>query len=330
MHMLTRAALLAVLPLHVLAQAPPLPTDPSPHRVRSVAVAPDARLEVLDWGGAGEAMVFLAGMGNSAHVFDDFAPRFTDRYRVLGITRRGFGGSSRPEGGYDSQTRAADIVAVLDSLRIPRAVLVGHSLAGDELTRIAATYPQRVRALVYLDAYEYGDEFRRMQREMPEVPQEVPPPMTAADSASLQSFIAYRERLLGVTYPIGEVLIHARFAPDGRFTGMVPRKEREVGGAITPAELSRVAAPALAIYAPIESVEQFSPGYSAFDAQNQAAARHAFAVWSGWVNNARTRFRTLAQRPTVVLLRGSHHYVVLTHPDPVEREIRAVLSRNPG
>ncbi|MBW3571062.1 MAG: alpha/beta hydrolase [Gemmatimonadetes bacterium] len=250
---------------------------------------------------------------------------------MLGITRRGFGGSSRPEGGYDSQTRAADIVAVLDSLRIPRAVLVGHSLAGDELTRIAATYPQRVRALVYLDAYEYGDEFRRMQEEMPEVPQDAPPaPMTAADSASLQSFIAYRERLLGVTYPIGEVLIHARFAPDGRFTGMLPRKEREVRAGLAPADLSRVAAPALAIYVPIESVEQFFERYSSFDAQNQAAARHAFAIWSGWNSNARTRFRTLAQRPTVVLLRGAHHFVFLTHPELVEREIRAFLSRNPG
>jgi pimeloyl-ACP methyl ester carboxylesterase len=330
MHMLTRAALMAALPLHALAQAPRLPTDPSPHRVRSVAVALDTRLEVLDWGGGGEAMVFLAGMGNSAHVFDDFAPRFTETYRVLGITRRGFGGSSQPEGGYDSHTRAADVVAVLDSLRIPRAVLVGHSLAGDELTRIAATYPERVRALVYLDAYEYGDEFRRMQQEMPTVPQEVPPQMTAADSASLQSFIAYRERLLGVAYPIGEVLIHARFAPDGRFTGMMPRKEREVRQAITPADLSRVAAPALAIYVPVEAVEQFSNGYSTFDAENRAAARHAFAVWSAWVSNARARFSALAQRPTIVLLRGAHHFLFLTHPEPVEREIRVFLARPHG
>ena len=52
-------------------------------------------LEVLDWGGTGRALVFLAGGGAStAHEFDDFAPRFTDRFRVLGITRRGSVGSS--------------------------------------------------------------------------------------------------------------------------------------------------------------------------------------------------------------------------------------------
>src|SRR4030095_10863749 len=43
-------------------------TDPSHHRVRMITVAPKVSLEVLDWGGAGEPVVFLAGLGNSAHV----------------------------------------------------------------------------------------------------------------------------------------------------------------------------------------------------------------------------------------------------------------------
>src|SRR3954468_10434807 len=60
-------------------------TDPSHHRVRMVTVAPKIRLERLDWGGTGEPVVFLAGLGNSAHVFDDFAPQFTDRFHVLAI-----------------------------------------------------------------------------------------------------------------------------------------------------------------------------------------------------------------------------------------------------
>ena len=51
-------------------------TDPSPHVVRHVPVAPGVRLEVLDWGGSGPALVFLTGMGHTAHVYDDFAARF--------------------------------------------------------------------------------------------------------------------------------------------------------------------------------------------------------------------------------------------------------------
>jgi pimeloyl-ACP methyl ester carboxylesterase len=45
---------------------------------------------VLDWGGTGPPLVFLAGLGNTAHVFDHFAHQFTDRFRVLGVTRRGY------------------------------------------------------------------------------------------------------------------------------------------------------------------------------------------------------------------------------------------------
>ena len=48
--------------------------DPSPHTVRFVTVDDGVRLEVLDWGGSGRPVVLLAGGGNTAHVFDDFAP----------------------------------------------------------------------------------------------------------------------------------------------------------------------------------------------------------------------------------------------------------------
>src|SRR5690348_821526 len=78
--------------------------DPTPHTVRFVQVAPGVKLEVLDWGGAGPALVFLSGLQDVAHGFDDFAPRFTDRFHVLGITRRGYGASSRTPTGYDLAT----------------------------------------------------------------------------------------------------------------------------------------------------------------------------------------------------------------------------------
>ena len=45
-------------------------TDPSPHIVRMVTVAPGVQLEVLDWQGTGEPLVFLAGLTNTAHIFD--------------------------------------------------------------------------------------------------------------------------------------------------------------------------------------------------------------------------------------------------------------------
>ncbi len=68
--------------------------DPSPHTVRFVTVDKKVRLEVLDWGGSGRPVVLLAGGGNTAHVFDEFAPKLTANCHIYGITRRGFGASS--------------------------------------------------------------------------------------------------------------------------------------------------------------------------------------------------------------------------------------------
>src|ERR1700719_4110164 len=70
--------------------------DPSPHSVQFITVDDNVKLEVLDWRGSGPPLVFLAGLGNTAHIFDTFAPRLTDRYRVIAITRRGYAPSGRP------------------------------------------------------------------------------------------------------------------------------------------------------------------------------------------------------------------------------------------
>jgi pimeloyl-ACP methyl ester carboxylesterase len=78
------------------------------------------RLEVLDWGGSGRALVLLASGGETAHVYDECAPKLTAEYHVFGITRRGLGASS--------------------------------SVAGEELSSIGAQHPDRIAALIYLDA----------------------------------------------------------------------------------------------------------------------------------------------------------------------------------
>ena len=49
---------------------------------------------MLDWGGSGGPVILLAGGGNTAHVFDEFAPKLAASYHVYGITRRGFGAST--------------------------------------------------------------------------------------------------------------------------------------------------------------------------------------------------------------------------------------------
>lgn len=167
-----------------VAQAPGSPgvaTSGAP-TAQLVTVAPDVRLEVLDWGGSGRPLIFLAGLGNDAHVFDRFAPQFTAKYHVYGITRRGFGGSSAPEptlANYSANRLGDDVLAVIDALHLVRPVLIGHSLAGEELSSVASRHPEKVAGLIYLDAaYGYafydsvhGDiifDFFRLKRELDE------------------------------------------------------------------------------------------------------------------------------------------------------------------
>jgi non-heme chloroperoxidase len=131
--------------------------DSSSHHVRFISVERNVRLEVLDWGGSGRPVVLLTGAGNNAHVFDTFAPKLTDRYHVYAITRRGFPPSSIPRSGYLADSLADDVLAVLDSLRIANPVLIGHSIAGQELSSIGSRRPDRIAGLVYLEAgYPYA------------------------------------------------------------------------------------------------------------------------------------------------------------------------------
>ena len=127
------------------------PSDKSPHKSAFVT-ANGIKMNYLDWGGTGDVIILLAGLGNDAHVFDEIAPSFTDKFHVIGLTRRGFGETERPAAGYDTVTRVEDIRAFMDAMKITRAHLVGHSLAGDEMTQFATLYPQRVMKMVYLDA----------------------------------------------------------------------------------------------------------------------------------------------------------------------------------
>jgi pimeloyl-ACP methyl ester carboxylesterase len=133
-------------------------SGPSKPAQQFVTVEPNVKLEVLDWGGSGRPLIFLSGLGDTAHVYDEFAPRFTAHYHVYGITRRGFGDSSKPEptdANYSADRLGEDVVAIIDALRLDHPVLVGHSIAGEELSYVGNHDPKKVAGLIYLDAGDY-------------------------------------------------------------------------------------------------------------------------------------------------------------------------------
>ncbi len=99
--------------------------------------------------------MFLAGLGSTAHIFNDLAPEFTSSYHCLGLTRRGFGKSEQTTGGYELDNLTRDIIAFGSALGLRGLTLVGHSYGGTEAVRAAELYPEMIRRVVLLDtAYD--------------------------------------------------------------------------------------------------------------------------------------------------------------------------------
>jgi pimeloyl-ACP methyl ester carboxylesterase len=152
-------AMLTLLCMEAPAQSAPQP-DRSAHKVQFVTVDANVKLEVLDWGGSGRPLVFLAGLGDTAHGFDKLALEFVNSNHVYGITRRGFGNSSKPEPtveNYSADRLGKDVLEAIDALGLKRPILVGHSLAGEELSWVGSHHPDKISGLIYLDAgYSYA------------------------------------------------------------------------------------------------------------------------------------------------------------------------------
>jgi non-heme chloroperoxidase len=91
--------------------------------------------------GAGQPVVLIHGYPLSGRGWDKQVPALLDAgYRVITYDRRGFGQSSQPTAGYDYDTFAADLSALLEYLDLRDAVLVGHSMGTGEVTRYLGRY----------------------------------------------------------------------------------------------------------------------------------------------------------------------------------------------
>jgi pimeloyl-ACP methyl ester carboxylesterase len=286
-----------------------------------VRVARNVRLHYLDFGGTGPPLLFLAGLGNTAHAFDEFAPAFTDRFHVIAITRRGFGESDHPDGGYDTPRLVQDIAAAMDALHIPRASFVGHSIAGEELTRLAATFPNRVDRLVYLDAAYDRVRADRMLDDAFPVPLDVPrpPEPTAADTATPAAYVEFVHRTRGVNIP--EADIRTRY----RFDGWDETRTRAYQ-AIAPEvpDYRAVRAPALAIYAVIDRVAQTEPWQRA-DTQRRAALQDLLHGTEAVERTLRAEFRDEVKASRVLEIPGAHHWIFVSNRDEVLSAVRRFL-----
>jgi pimeloyl-ACP methyl ester carboxylesterase len=209
-------------------------------------------LEYLDWGGSGAPLVFLAGLGDTPYIYNDFAPEFRGRFHCLGLTRRGFGGSEQPESGYELDNLAQDVVSFLNTLHLSHVTLVGHSFGGTEAIRISELHPDLIRRVVLLDtAYvPLPASARSAQAKL------VPALVDVSPAELTRSFSAYRDLQMRMQRSVWSDGLEANLrqqvivGDDGSYKS---RTAPRVSAAIRQDEaawnISRVPLPALLIFA---------------------------------------------------------------------------------
>jgi non-heme chloroperoxidase len=119
-----------------------------------------------DWG-VGRPVVFLAAWGLPSNMWEyQMVPLSEQELRCIAYDRRGHGRSTHPGTGYDYDTLADDVAAVLDALDLRDVTLVGMSMAGGEIVRYLSRHGQRRIARVVFVATA-ATPFRRQTVDNP-------------------------------------------------------------------------------------------------------------------------------------------------------------------
>lgn len=298
-------------------------TDKSPHKSEFINVN-SVRLHYLDWGGKGETMLFLHGLGDNPHIFDDLAPKFTNRFRVVGLTRRGHGQSEMPETGYDTATLVEDIRQFLDALKIERVVLVGHSIAGDELSRFAVVHPDRVIKLVYLDAaYD--------RTRMPEISKQSPPELSPAktDMESLDGARRWMKRMNNSWSEAWEASLRGQFSPDGKTFLNGAEKSRTArlviqGTFEAHADYAKIRAPALGFA--VLNYNKYADFAKSLPDPARKKAEEYLSGATQFQKQELEHFRKEIPNGKVIVFTDTDHHCFIQREDEVVREMRSFLT----
>jgi non-heme chloroperoxidase len=120
----------------------------------SVKLRNGVTLEYAEQGDrSGLPVVFLHGATDSWLSFGDVLPNLPPSLHAVALTQRGHGGSSRPEAGYRFADFSDDLEQFLDALRVPAALIVGHSMGSYVAQRFAIDHPERTLGLVLMGSF---------------------------------------------------------------------------------------------------------------------------------------------------------------------------------
>jgi non-heme chloroperoxidase len=310
--------------------------DAAPHEASSIRVDEGVQLEVLDFGGTGSTILLLPGLGATAHSYDELAPLLAKQHRVVAMTRRGAGYSGKPDFGYETPRLAQDVLQVMDAMGLETVLLVGHSIAGDELTWLGGHHPERVTGLVYLDAaYDRsGDRnapdavrLREINRALP--PEPPRPPESMLSYAAMTKMLLERGH---VRIPEGELIAFHRMN-DPYFAG-VPnidaRTQQAIGAAIRKPDYGRVKIPALAIYAFESASKPLPPWYDVNDVESIAHLAERARITDTMKRASIELFKRNVDNGKTLELQNATHYVIQSNQREVLEAIESFVTALPG
>jgi pimeloyl-ACP methyl ester carboxylesterase len=115
--------------------------------------------------GAGPPLLLLHGFGSCAAEWQTIAAALAKSHRVIAIDMRGHGQSTNPSAKFTHRQSAEDVRALMDSLSIPKAQVMGFSSGGMTLLQLAIKYPDRVsKAIVISATTHFPDQAREILR----------------------------------------------------------------------------------------------------------------------------------------------------------------------
>jgi pimeloyl-ACP methyl ester carboxylesterase len=275
-------------------------------------------------------VVLLAGSGNTAHVFDEFAPKLSGFCHVYGITRRGYGLSGHPESGYGQQRLADDVLAVIDALKIASPVLVGHSMSGEELTTLGDEHSDRLGGLVYMDAAADPTDFPASSAEYMQLFRNLPAPMrdhsgpSASDRSSFQAYREWQIRSGEVPTPESELRMTHETNPDGsvgKYTASTAAIHKAVGDGALKRDYSQIRVPILAFFP-----SKGTPKYQPKNTQESAAVQAFDDATAAYVNRWKRNMHSAPGGVRIVNLPGANHYLFISNEADVLKGLQTLIA----
>ena len=261
--------------------------------------------------GAGQPVVLIHGYPLNGHSWErQTRELLAAGYRVITYDRRGFGESSKVGTGYDYDTFATDLHALLETLDLRGVVLVGFSMGTGELARYVARYGhERVAKLAFLASLE---PFLVARYDNPQgVPQDVFDGIEAAAKGD-------------------------RYAWFGQFFSNFYNLDENLGSRISQEAVTgswnvAISSAPVAAYAVVSSwIEDFRADVEAVRASGKPALiLHGTADKILPIDATARRFRQALPEARYVEIDGAPHGLLWTHADEVNTALRTFLGSIP-